>query len=62
MSFPRLFSPLRIGPVEARNRIVFGAHFTMYSEPAPVFGEPGFFGDAARPLPRRARARRRRAW
>ena len=39
-----LFTPLRIGPVEARNRIVFGAHFTMFSEPNPVFGEPGYFG------------------
>src|SRR5207342_1590864 len=35
---------LRIGPLEARNRIVFGAHFTMYSEPARRFGEPGFYG------------------
>jgi 2,4-dienoyl-CoA reductase-like NADH-dependent reductase (Old Yellow Enzyme family) len=42
--FPLLFSPLRIGPLEARNRIVFGAHFTMFSEPNPVFGEPGYFG------------------
>src|SRR3954452_25251957 len=41
---PHLFSPLRIGPLEARNRIVFGAHFTMFSEPNPVYGEPGFFG------------------
>ncbi len=56
MSFPRLFSPLRIGPHEARNRIVFGAHFTMYSEPAPVFGEPGFYGDRlGRYLAERAR-------
>jgi len=45
MPFDRLFSPLRIGPVEARNRVVFGAHFTMFSEPAPVFGEPGWFGE-----------------
>ncbi len=44
MEFPRLFSPLRIGPRESRNRIVFGAHFTMFSEPAPRFGEPGFYG------------------
>jgi 2,4-dienoyl-CoA reductase-like NADH-dependent reductase (Old Yellow Enzyme family) len=43
--FPHLFSPLRIGPVESRNRIVFGAHFTMYSEPARAFGEPGFYGE-----------------
>ena len=45
MPFDRLFSPLRIGPLEARNRIVCGAHFTMFSEPAPVFGEPGYFGE-----------------
>jgi 2,4-dienoyl-CoA reductase-like NADH-dependent reductase (Old Yellow Enzyme family) len=45
MSFERLFTPLRIGPVTARNRVVFGAHFTMFSEPAPVFGEPGYFGE-----------------
>lgn len=42
--FPHLFSPLRIGPVESRNRVIFGAHFTMFSEPARVWGEPGFFG------------------
>ena len=45
MAFPRLFSPLRIGPLEARNRIVFGAHFTMFSEPARTWGEPGFHGE-----------------
>jgi 2,4-dienoyl-CoA reductase-like NADH-dependent reductase (Old Yellow Enzyme family) len=44
-TFPRLFSPLRIGPVETRNRVVFGAHFTMFSEPARTWGEPGFFGE-----------------
>jgi 2,4-dienoyl-CoA reductase-like NADH-dependent reductase (Old Yellow Enzyme family) len=44
MSFPRLFSPLRIGPLEARNRIVFGAHFTRFTEPAARFGEPGLYG------------------
>lgn len=44
MDFPHLFSPLRIGPVEARNRIIFGAHFTMFSEPAARWGEPGFYG------------------
>ncbi|HZR80472.1 MAG TPA: FAD-dependent oxidoreductase [Candidatus Binatia bacterium] len=43
-AYPRLFSPLAIGPHTARNRIVFGAHFTMFSEPAPVYGEPGWFG------------------
>lgn len=44
MHFPRLFSPLRIGPVESRNRIICGAHFTMFSEPARNWGEPGFYG------------------
>jgi 2,4-dienoyl-CoA reductase-like NADH-dependent reductase (Old Yellow Enzyme family) len=44
MAFPRLFSPLHIGPVTARNRIIFGAHFTMFSEPARTWGEPGFHG------------------
>jgi 2,4-dienoyl-CoA reductase-like NADH-dependent reductase (Old Yellow Enzyme family) len=45
VEFPRLFSPLRLGPHTARNRIIFGAHFTMYSEPAARFGEPGFYGE-----------------
>jgi len=41
--FPNLFSPLRIGPVESRNRIVVGAHFTQFTEPTTP-GEPGFYG------------------
>jgi 2,4-dienoyl-CoA reductase-like NADH-dependent reductase (Old Yellow Enzyme family) len=45
MPFDHLFSPLQIGPVRARNRVVLGAHFTMFSEPAPVFGEPGYCGE-----------------
>src|SRR5215468_7235884 len=44
MAFEHLFTPLRIGPVTAPNRVVCGAHFTMFSEPASVFGEPGYFG------------------
>ncbi len=40
-----LFTPLRLGPVESRNRIVCGAHFTMYTEPNPTYGEPGFYGE-----------------
>jgi 2,4-dienoyl-CoA reductase-like NADH-dependent reductase (Old Yellow Enzyme family) len=56
MSFPRLFEPLAIGPHTARNRIVFGAHFTMFSEPGVAFGEPGYFGERyARYLAIRAR-------
>ena len=43
-SFPSLFEPLRVGPVELRNRVIFGAHFTMFTEPNPVWGEPGFSG------------------
>jgi 2,4-dienoyl-CoA reductase-like NADH-dependent reductase (Old Yellow Enzyme family)/thioredoxin reductase len=34
-----------MGPVEARNRIVFGAHFTMFTDPARTWGEPGFYGE-----------------
>ena len=45
MSFSRLFSPLALGPVAARNRIVCGAHFTMYTEPSRTYGEPGFYGE-----------------
>jgi 2,4-dienoyl-CoA reductase-like NADH-dependent reductase (Old Yellow Enzyme family) len=45
VSFPLLLSPLRIGPLEARNRVVCGAHFTMYTEPARTYGEPGFYGE-----------------
>ena len=44
MLYPHLFSPLRVGPHESRNRIVCGAHFTMFTEPAATWGEPGFYG------------------
>ena len=30
--YPLLFSPLRIGPVTVRNRVVFAAHLTNYAE------------------------------
>ncbi len=30
--YPLLFSPLRIGPVTVRNRVVFSAHLTNYAE------------------------------
>jgi 2,4-dienoyl-CoA reductase-like NADH-dependent reductase (Old Yellow Enzyme family) len=36
---------LRIGPVTAPNRVVFGAHFTQFVEPASTVGEPGFYGE-----------------
>jgi 2,4-dienoyl-CoA reductase-like NADH-dependent reductase (Old Yellow Enzyme family) len=42
--YPHLFAPLPVGPLQARNRIVCGAHFTMFSEPSATWGEPGFFG------------------
>nr|MBA2325056.1 mycofactocin system FadH/OYE family oxidoreductase 2 [Actinomycetota bacterium] len=29
----------------APNRIVFGAHFTQFVEPASTVGEPGFYGE-----------------
>jgi len=45
MPFPRLFTPMRIGVHTSRNRVVLGAHFTMYTEPDPVYGEPGFYGE-----------------
>jgi len=44
MAYPHLFSPLKIGPLTAPNRIVFGAHFTLFSEPSATWGEPGFHG------------------
>jgi 2,4-dienoyl-CoA reductase-like NADH-dependent reductase (Old Yellow Enzyme family)/pyruvate/2-oxoglutarate dehydrogenase complex dihydrolipoamide dehydrogenase (E3) component len=45
VTYSRLFSPLVLGPVEARNRIVCGAHFTMFTEPSRTYGEPGFYGE-----------------
>jgi 2,4-dienoyl-CoA reductase-like NADH-dependent reductase (Old Yellow Enzyme family) len=44
MPFPLLAAPLRIGPHTARNRVVFGAHFTRFTEPNGVAGEPGLYG------------------
>jgi len=35
---PNLFQPLTVGPVQLRNRLIFGAHFTMFTEPNPVWG------------------------
>lgn len=42
--YPHVLAPLTVGPLTLRNRVVMGAHFTMFSEPAEVFGEPGFHG------------------
>ena len=44
MSDRALFTPLRIGPVESRNRVVVGAHFTQFTEPTTP-GEPGYYGE-----------------
>ena len=30
--------------MESRNRVVFGAHFTGFSEPSRTWGEPGYYG------------------
>ncbi len=42
--YPLLLSPLTVGPVTLRNRVVMGAHFTMFTEPTAA-GEPGFYGE-----------------
>jgi 2,4-dienoyl-CoA reductase-like NADH-dependent reductase (Old Yellow Enzyme family) len=42
--YPLLLSPLDVGPVTLRNRVVMGAHFTMFTEPTAA-GEPGFYGE-----------------
>ena len=44
MAHEPLFQPLPVGPLTLRNRVIFGAHFTMFTEPNPVWGEPGFYG------------------
>lgn len=44
MAVDPLFAPLSVGPRELRNRVVLGAHFTMFTEPSPTWGEPGFYG------------------
>ena len=44
MSFENIFQPIYVGRSEFRNRIIFGAHFTMFTEPNPVWGEPGYYG------------------
>ena len=40
-----LHRPLRLGPATARNRVVFGAHHTLFAEPSSTFGEPGVVGE-----------------
>lgn len=43
--FEYLFTPLEIGPVTVRNRILITGHATAFGEPHPVCGEPGFYGE-----------------
>ena len=54
MAYRYLWTPLRLGPVTVRNRIVFCAHLTNYARGRPA-------DRAARRLLRGARRRRRRA-
>lgn len=47
--FPNLFSPVRIGPVTIKNRIVFPAHLTNYAENnLPVSRHAYYYGERAR--------------
>lgn len=47
--FPNLFSPVRIGPVTLKNRIVFPAHLTNYAENhLPTSRHAFYYGERAR--------------
>ena len=39
-----LMSPFDVGPLKLRNRVIFGAHATLFSEANQRFGEPGWYG------------------
>ena len=43
--FQYLFTPLKIGPVTVKNRIMITAHATAFGDTNPVCGEPGFYGE-----------------
>lgn len=43
--FQFLFTPLQIGPVTVRNRILITAHANQMAEPNSTWGEPGFYGE-----------------
>ena len=46
--YPRLFSPMRIGPVTVPNRIVFAAHLTNYAEDGrPTQQHAAYYGARA---------------
>lgn len=44
MDYALLLSPLPVGPLTLRNRVVFGAHATLFAEGNARFGEPGWYG------------------
>lgn len=43
--FQHLFSPLAIGPMTVRNRIVVSGHSTQLSDPGETWADFGFFGE-----------------
>jgi 2,4-dienoyl-CoA reductase (NADPH2) len=47
-AYPRLFSPLRVGPVTLTNRLVFAAHLTNYAEDGlPTARHAGYYAARA---------------
>lgn len=44
MAYEMLMSSIDVGPITLRNRVLMGAHFTMFAEGNERFGEPGFYG------------------
>jgi mycofactocin system FadH/OYE family oxidoreductase 2 len=54
--FQHLFTPLKIGPVEVRNRLANSGHFSRLGDPSAEWGEPGLYGERyARYLAERAK-------
>ncbi len=43
--FKLLFTPLKVGPVTIRNRIMSTSHCTQMIDPGPTSGGPGFMGE-----------------
>lgn len=43
--FRYLFTPIKVGPVTVRNRLMVTAHGTGYVDPNPVLGHPGHYGE-----------------
>jgi 2,4-dienoyl-CoA reductase-like NADH-dependent reductase (Old Yellow Enzyme family) len=44
MGYDLLMSPIEIGPLTLRNRVIFGAHNSLLGEGNRRFGEPGWYG------------------